>query len=79
MTDVDELKRLRWRCRRGLRELDLLLQPFVDQCYPTLAEWEQAAFRRLLSLPDPTLLAYLNGSQQPTDQELARIVKKIRQ
>lgn len=76
--DIAELKRLRWRCRRGLRELDLVLQPFFDQYYTTLAESEQAAFRRLLSLPDPTLLAYINGSEQPADEELVGLVRKIR-
>lgn len=76
--DIAELKRLRWRCRRGLRELDLVLQPFFDEYYTTLAESEQAAFRRLLSLPDPTLLAYINGSEQPADEELAGLVRKIR-
>lgn len=79
VTDVQELNRLRWRCRRGLRELDLVLQPFVNECYPTLAKWEQAAFRRLLLLPDPVLLAYIHGTQQPTDQELRHIVEKIRE
>lgn len=79
MTSADELRRLRWRCRRGLLELDLVLQAFVGRSYAKLTPQEQAAFRRLLSVPDPTLLEYLNRIKRPQDKELVEVVNKIRQ
>jgi succinate dehydrogenase flavin-adding protein (antitoxin of CptAB toxin-antitoxin module) len=59
-------------------ELDLLLTRFVDQYYETLDAAERIAFDRLLQSPDPTLFAYLQGTEDP-DPELRWIVTKIRQ
>lgn len=77
MSDV-ELARLRWRCRRGLLELDILLQRFVDTCYATLSDAERHAFDRLLALPDADLLALLQGDGTASDAELNRLVTAIR-
>jgi antitoxin CptB len=70
--------RLRWRCRRGMLELDLLLTRFVERHYETLDPAERLAFERLLETPDPTLLAYLQGREVP-DPELQQIVARLRQ
>ena len=78
MSGDEDLRRLRWRCRRGLLELDLILLRFVDECYPTLQEAEKSGFQELLSLPDATLLDYLAGRDQPADMVLREIVGKIR-
>ncbi len=49
MSGDEDLRRVRWRCRRGLLELDLILRRFVDECYPVLTEAEQSGFQELLS------------------------------
>jgi len=77
--DDRRLERLRWRCRRGLLELDVMLQDFLAQRYACLTSPEQQAFDLLLETPDVTLLAYLQGDQDPPDKELVEIVAKIRQ
>jgi succinate dehydrogenase flavin-adding protein (antitoxin of CptAB toxin-antitoxin module) len=59
-------------------ELDLLLTRFVEQQYETLDACQRAAFDRLLQTPDPTLFAYLQGTEDP-GSELRPIVTKIRQ
>ena len=51
----DQDGRLRWRCRRGMRELDQLLTGYLDSRYTIANETEKAAFRGLLELPDPEL------------------------
>ncbi len=79
MNEPEELRRLRWRCRRGLLELDVMLQAFVDRAYISLVPSERAVFQRLLSEPDVVLLEYINGVQRIADKELRRIVRKIRQ
>lgn len=48
--------RLRWRSRRGMLELDLLLLPFCDEVFDSLPEHEQDIFVRLLEQDDPDLL-----------------------
>ena len=72
------IERLRWRCRRGLLELDVVLKNFLDQDYQTLAPAEQETFDKLLAVPDNILWAYLQGSENPPEKELRQIVSKIR-
>jgi len=52
---------LRWRCRRGMKELDLLLERFLQNHYPGAPRERQRAFERLLSFPDPLLAELLLG------------------
>ena len=75
--DPVEWSRLQWRCRRGLLELDLVLQAFVNDCYALLDSEEKQQLDRLLELPDNTLLAYLQGREEPGDHELKKIINKI--
>lgn len=77
MSDA-ELARLRWRCRRGLLELDLLLRRFVEHHYNDLSDAERRVFDRLLALADAELLALLQGENEPTDPELAQLVATVR-
>lgn len=72
----ETLRRLRWQCRRGLLELDFLFVRFLEQHYCTLNEEEQGAFQRLLEQPDQTLLAWLQGQQEPPS-DLKTIIDKV--
>jgi antitoxin CptB len=74
--DAPDLRRLRWRCRRGLLELDLILGNFLDCGYGKLTTGERVIFDRLLSLPDPVLLAYIQGQETPASG-FKEIVRKI--
>lgn len=78
MIPSEELRRLRWRCRRGMLELDLVLQDFLDREYAMLSAKERAAFQRLLSLPDTALISYLHGTEEADNEELKNIVNKLR-
>ncbi|MFQ5487732.1 MAG: succinate dehydrogenase assembly factor 2 [Gammaproteobacteria bacterium] len=73
-----ERARLRWQCRRGMRELDLLLEDFMCEQYDSLGKEERQAFRRLLDCPDQLLLEYLMGRMAPSDKEVAYVVARIR-
>jgi antitoxin CptB len=77
MTPGQELNRLRWRCRRGMRELDTLLMAYVDAHYQAAGPAGQAAFRLLLTLPDPEIVALLNGRERSEDPALARVVEQV--
>jgi antitoxin CptB len=72
------LPRLRWRCRRGLLELDLALQAFLDRGYIALDPCERAAFRRLLDTSDVQLQAWLLGQEEAPEYEFRELIKKIR-
>ena len=73
-----ELGRLRWRCRRGMKELDVLLGRWVDRHATTAAPAESAAFDRLLDLQDPELARYLLAGDIATDPDIAAIVARLR-
>ena len=73
-----ELNRLRWRCRRGMLENDLILARFVAARGTELTEGEVAALDRLLDLPDNELWDLLAGRTEPDDAALAPIVAALR-
>lgn len=70
--------RMLWRCRRGMLELDLLLQPFVDQHFDALSKEEQAQFLVLLDMQDQPLLECLMLQEAPEDPSLSSMIEKIR-
>ena len=70
--------RLKWQCRRGMLELDLMLEAFVDKAWPALTEAEKASFDCLLDYPDQLLFDYLLGDGVPTDGEMMRVIQQIR-
>jgi antitoxin CptB len=77
MDDVTRLARLRWRCRRGMRELDELLGRFAAADAPFANASQCEAFERLLELPDPLLADWLILGWDPP-AELEEIVDRIR-
>ena len=70
--------KLRWRCRRGMKELDLLTLGYLEQHYPTASAEEQQAFAALLELQDPLLMSYMVGRETPADGTTARVVAVMR-
>jgi antitoxin CptB len=70
---------LRWRCRRGMLELDLMLQAFVDKEVPSLSQSELEVFDRLLDYPDQVLLELFLNQTQSSDKEISQFVKRIRE
>jgi antitoxin CptB len=72
------LAKLRWRCRRGMRELDVILERYLDQRYPHAPLAEQQAFETLLDLPDPELFAYLMRRETPpADSGWVDVIDKL--
>ena len=69
--------KLVWRCRRGMKELDMLLLHWLEQSYPSATDAEKALFRNFLDLPDPEIARYLLGHESPTDPALAALVAKL--
>jgi antitoxin CptB len=74
-TAVDDF---RWQCRRGMLELDILLNNFIDIEAATLTSEQKQTFQRLLSYPDQTLLDLLMGNTVSSDPQLAALVLRIR-
>ena len=75
---MDHLAKLRWQCRRGTKELDLLLQRYLDSGYLLADEEEQELFVELLTLEDDELIGVLLGELELETGEMKALVEKIR-
>lgn len=75
--DARELGKLRWRCRRGIRELDTLLTQYLDEQFAAAPAADQDAFRRLLDSHDRLIYAYCLGLEPPPTVELRALVDRI--
>ncbi|MEZ5564408.1 MAG: succinate dehydrogenase assembly factor 2 [Gammaproteobacteria bacterium] len=73
----EELARLRWRCRRGMRELDVLLLRYLDHEYSSAAPAAQAAFESLLSAQDPEIVDLLAGRLKAEDSAVNAIIQRL--
>lgn len=69
--------KLKWHCRRGMLELDLILNHFVENNLDDLSEVQIQEFETLLTYPDPELFSWLMGNTSPVDKELKEIVELI--
>ena len=70
--------RLRWHCRRGMRELDEVLTRYLEQEYPGASAGQRAAFEQLLDMQDPEIFGYLVGRHVPEEADLHHVVARIR-
>lgn len=68
---------LLWKCRRGTKELDVLLERYVTRAYAEAPAGEKRAFQQILDLPDPVLADYLFGHAQPAEPDLAHLIERI--
>jgi len=73
-----ELNRLRWRCRRGMLENDLILARFLDARGEAISEPELAGLDRLLDLSDNQLWDLLSGRQEPDDAAIKPLLEALR-
>lgn len=76
--NLNSRSKVRWACRRGMLELDVLLLPFMDEGrYDNLDEAQQLVFQRLLSCDDPDLFAWFMGHQNCDDLEFKQMIGLI--
>ncbi len=75
---MKKLERVRWRCRRGLLELDIILGRFVEQHYGGLDRAQQAAFDALLDMPDNMLWDMITDRHDAPPGAQQDLLEKIR-
>lgn len=76
--DESRIKRLRWRTRRGTRELDALFGGWLEQCFPQADEARRQAFDELLDVQDPDLWDWVMGHAKAPRDDWQVIVDEIR-
>ena len=77
MVSEQEINRMRWAARRGMLELDLVLEPFVQARYAGLDDTDRERFQQLMLCEDQDLFAWFMQRQKPEDPEHAAIVEQI--
>lgn len=70
----DQLNKLRWRCRRGIKEVEIPLQRFFEQCYVGLDAQHQALFQQLLTCDDVDLFEWLTRRSEAADAQINYMV-----
>ena len=66
-----------WRCRRGIRELDSVLKPFVEDCYDELSPLDKTRLQTLLGHQDTQILDWILGREIPDKKGLQTLLDSI--
>ena len=74
---ITEYSELKWRCRRGMLELDILLNSYLDKNYSTMSQQQGDIFSEVLDYPDQVLFDLLLGNMQSSDARVNRLVSEI--
>lgn len=75
---LPSIDQLRWQCRRGMLELDILFESFLDRVYKTLPDSQQRDFVRLLTFTDPVIMAWIMGDERPEEPALEKMVELLK-
>lgn len=75
--DTQRVYTLRWRCRRGMKELDMLLTRYLERDYYTSSPEQRQAFEALLEKSDPEILDYILGKSVPETPEIDYVVARL--
>lgn len=75
---MGDLDRIRWHCRRGLLELDLILEQFLERHFERLDREQRELFTEMLDQPDNDLLDWALGREEPPDPRYRSVVKLLR-
>ena len=75
---MSELSRLRWLCRRGMKELDVVMTGYLDNHYAEASQSEQQSFRFLLEMQDPDLFALLVGRLSSDDPNVDKMLQFLK-
>ncbi len=73
----EEKARIKWACRRGMLELDVVIMPFFEECFEELQEEEQREFVALLECDDPDLFTWIMGHGRSDNLAHASMIDKI--
>jgi len=75
---LDDTSKLKWRCRRGTKELDFLLEGYLMEYYAQANNEEQLLFIDLLTFQDSQLILYLLGDKKSESKDIDQLLKKIK-
>ncbi|NKB39205.1 MAG: hypothetical protein GKR93_18905 [Gammaproteobacteria bacterium] len=75
---MSELSRLRWRCRRGIKEMDLVFEHFLEQEYAELSSVQKHLFSQILEESDLDIMDWILGRKEPLKAEYNVLIQQFR-
>ena len=78
MEEIDLINKLKWQCRRGMLELDVVLIPFLEQHFNQLSKENKKLFEQLLEQADPDIYTWIMGYGECNQAALVPIIDLIR-
>lgn len=75
---MSETNRLRWKCRRGMKELDIVLLHYLERHYPGADDKTRATFERMLNMQDPELYLLILGKTTTDDKDVGDVITTLR-
>ncbi|MCP5014380.1 MAG: succinate dehydrogenase assembly factor 2 [Ketobacter sp.] len=77
LSQEEHVRRLRWQCRRGIKEVEVLLLPFFEERYPELSADDKLLFEKLLDQHDVEMFEWFTHRSRPEQPDLAHIVAMV--
>ncbi len=74
----DKIKKLHWKCRRGMKEMDILFEHYLYQYYQSADTAHQQAFEAMCDMQDPVIADYLFERSQPDNAAVNDIINIMR-
>lgn len=74
---MNNRSRLAWRCRRGMREMDILFERFLREDYDGLGVQQQAVFEAFIDVPDADIYSWLTGHTEPENEDYRYFVERL--
>ncbi len=68
---------LKWQCRRGMKELDVVIERFISNDYNNLDNEQKTVFRQLLEEDDGLLFSWIIGVEEPKDKQQKEILNYL--
>ncbi len=75
---MSEISHLRWLCRRGMKELDVVMTGYLEDYYLEADEQDQQAFKALLEMADPDIFSLLVGRNTVSDRAINNLIDKLK-
>lgn len=77
LKEEEHIRRLRWHCRRGIKEVEVLLEPFFEERYMGLSDADKLLFEKLLEQHDVDMFEWFTLRSKPEEADLAHIVAMV--
>ena len=76
---MSEISRLRWLCRRGMKELDMAMLSYLNNFYEQASTAHQASFKSLLYMQEPELYGLITNKSVAEDESTKEVIQLIRE